>query len=187
MFPGMPPILYQCGNLSVAQTRNRIVRYFHATDCDVLVMVDDDVVPSPHWLERILPFMGEYGMVGLPHPFPDPQNRAEIRLGVFDWAPGGWTYTTDLEDGLNECDALATGCVAISRQALDALGSDPFHIGDAPFSESDDYYFCKDLGNAGFKVGYWWDGWFADHMSTVSLAPLWESRKSDVARMEEIR
>ncbi len=168
--PGMPPIVYQEGNLSVAQTRNRIVKRFMETACDVLVMVDDDTVPSPHFLDSVLPVADGFGMVGLPYPVV--QNG---EIGFWAWKDG---EIAELSDGLNECDALTTGCVAIPRSVFAALGPAPFRLDDDPDGEftSDDSQFCHDLRAAGFKIGCWWDGWYADHVRTVSLAPLMESR-----------
>ena len=176
LYPDSPPILYQPGNLSVAQTRNRVVEHFMVSDCDVLVMVDDDVVPSPHWLTEILPSVGEYGMIALPHPMPDPADRSQLRLTVFDWTDEAWSFRTQLEQGLHECDAVATGCVAVHREVLEELGENPFHIGDEAGGPSDDYWFCRAVHEAGFRIGYFFDGWYADHHSVTSLAPLLEAR-----------
>jgi len=170
---GYPPVEYQPGNLSVAQTRNRIVRTFLAGDYDVLVMVDDDIVPSPMFLDRVLPLQDGWGMVALPHPMPHPADRSRLILTVYDddlrpLAP---------ELGLHECAYVATGCVAIAREAIEAIGSAPFRIDADPDAEitSDDFLFCQDIRNEGFRVGYWHDGWYADHQTVTSLAPLMEA------------
>jgi GT2 family glycosyltransferase len=183
--PNCPPVEFQPGNLSVAQTRNKIVQTFFKGDYDCLMMVDDDVVPSPHFLERVLPSMDEYGMIALPHPMPHPQDKSLLRLTVFNVnANGELAFATDLQEGLHECDAVATGCVVISREALEVLGPHPFRITNDPTAEitSDDFLFCQDLKAAGFKIGYWWDGWFADHHSVTSLAPLFEGVITNAAR-----
>lgn len=172
--PGMPPIVYQPGNLSVAQTRNRIVNTFMAGEWETLVMVDDDIVPSPHFLDEILPLADGWGMVALPHPMPHPADRSQIILTVYD----DELSPIVPKSGLHECGYVATGCVAISRDALDELGPAPFRINADPDAAvtSDDFLFCDDLHDSGFKVGYWWDGWYADHHTVTSLAPLYEAR-----------
>jgi hypothetical protein len=171
---GFPPIVYQPGNLSVAQTRNRIVRTFLAGDYDTLVMVDDDIVPSPHFLDSVLPLADGFWMVALPHPMPHPADRSQIILTVYD------DELRPLEPvaGLNECAYVATGCVAIAREPLELLAPAPFRINADPAATitSDDFLFCDDLRANGFKVGYWWDGWYADHHTITSLAPLYEAR-----------
>ena len=174
--PGLRPILYQPGNLSVAQTRNRIVKQFLATDCTTLVMVDDDVVPPPHFLAALDRLIPEFACVAVPHPMPSPADPSTLILTAYLEASGG-LVAASLTEGANEVDAVATGCVAISREALENLGPAPFRIAhdpDAPIT-SDDFLFCADLKTAGFRVGAWWDGWPCDHISTVSLAPLMEA------------
>lgn len=166
------PILYQRGNLSCARTRNQVVAAFMGTDCDVLVMVDDDIVPSPGWLAEILPFMDEWGMICLPHPMPLVTNPSVLVFSLFERTQDGY-QTVPPVDGLNECDLIATGCVAINRKALEQLGPNPFRLGD---DIGEDFQFCLDLHTLGFKVGYWWDGFYADHHTITSLAPLIEAR-----------
>ena len=174
--PGLRPILYQSGNLSVALTRNRIVKKFLATDCTTLMMVDDDVVPPPHFIETLDAFIPEYGMVGIPHPMRNPSDPGSLGLCVLKKDKDGLLNGCALEKGMNEVDAIATGCVAISREAVEAVGENPFRIENNPDAliTSDDFLFCADLQERGFKVGSWWDGYFCDHLSTTSLAPLLE-------------
>jgi len=178
--PGMPPILYQPGNLSVAMTRNRIVSRFLATSCDVLVMVDDDVVPPPHLLDVVADPDGAcYAMVTIPHPMPHPLAPGRVVLTAYETAGEGLAFL-DLERGWNDVDAAATGCCAVRRDALERLGPNPFRIGndpDAPVT-SDDFLFCADLRAAGLRIGSWHDGWHSDHVTTVSLAPIMETQHS---------
>jgi hypothetical protein len=171
--PGLRPILYQEGNLSVALTRNKIVNLFLDTECDYLVMVDDDVVPPPEsltYLPELLEANDDYGMIAVPHVMPLPGQPGRLILTAFG-------DVEDLVKGLNEVDLVATGCVGISRAALVALGENPFWIENDPTAtiQSDDFLFCKDLHEAGFKIGAWYDGWYCDHLTTVSLAPLYEA------------
>ena len=177
---GYPPICYLPGNLSVAQTRNRISAHFDKGNPTTgrpyaaLVMVDDDVVPSPQFLDCILDRLDEFAVVALPHPMPHPQDPSRLCLTVFNDDGEGFAFRRDIEEGLHECDAVATGCIVISATVLRALGSRPFRITDDPFAPvtSDDFEFCRDVRAAGFRIGYWYDGWFADHVNTASLAPL---------------
>ncbi len=173
--PGLDPILFEPGNLSVAQTRNQIVRKFMETDKTMLVMVDDDVVPPPHLLESLAVMPDGYGMVGVPYPLW--RQDQGLFLSVFRRGPEGLKLA-EMGEGLNEVDALGTGCVAISREALATLGRNPFRFDNSEEFEStsEDFIFCADLQAAGYRVGAWWDGWYADHVRTVGLAPLLESQ-----------
>ena len=177
--PGLRPIFYQPGNLSVALTRNRIVRQFLATYCTTLIMVDDDVVPPPTFVEILDRPLGEFACVAIPHPMPHPQDPSRLILTAYSQGDND-LIPHDLEDGLNEVDAVATGCFAVSREALERLGHAPFLIADDPDApvKSDDFLFCADLKTAGFRIAAWWDGWCADHVSQVNLGALWERQNA---------
>lgn len=172
--PGLPPIVYQPGNLSVALTRNTIVKKFLAGPWQLLVMVDDDVVPPPTMLDTFNDMPSGFGVGAIPHVMPHPVTPAELALTAF--TDDGGLRVAQLEDGWNEVDAVATGCVAISRAALVACGPNPFRIENNPDAQvtSDDFLFCQDVKNAGFKIGAYMDGWYCDHITAVSLAPLYE-------------
>lgn len=171
----LDPILYQPGNLSVAQTRNKIVQKFLAGDWEALAMVDDDIVPPPYFLE-LAERLDEFALIASPHPMPHPRNPGEVILTAFDY---GWDGLSPAEidlDGYAECGAVATGAVIIRRDVLEQI---KFRITDDPTETvtSDDFAFCENLRNAGFRIGYEIrGGWFSDHHSTVSLAPLIENR-----------
>jgi hypothetical protein len=182
--PGLPPILYQPGNLSVAMTRNRIVKKFLAGPWEWLLMVDDDVVPPVNMLDIVGAADG-YGMLAIPHPFPDPSDPGRLVLGALALNDDGDLTVPLLLEGVHPCDAVATGCVLISREVLDRLGPAPFRIAhdpDAPIT-SDDFLFCADVRDAGFKIGYaLGPGWYCDHHSTVMLAPLLEQQTAARSR-----
>ncbi len=172
--PSLGPILYEPGNLSVAAVRNQIVRKFMETDKEVLVMVDDDVVPPPHLLD-ITRFLPEYGMVGVPYPLW--RSDQGLFLSAYRMHDDG-LRVAELEDGMNDVDALATGCCAIHRSTLELFGRNPFRFdnSEALESTSEDFIFCTDLRDRGLKIGCWWDGWYADHIRAVGLAPLLEAQ-----------
>ncbi len=171
--PGMAPILYQEGHLNVALTRNQITQHFCAGAWDVLAMIDDDVAP-PHGFLTLVEHLTTYSMVGVPYL----QSTAEGRVDytIYEDHPEGGFMFAEPELGLNECDALAAGCIMIHRRVFDVLGDTPFRMSDDPRSPaSDDLVFCQAMRHAGFTIGYWWDGTPADHYpASVTLAPLKE-------------
>lgn len=171
--PSLPPILYQEGNLSVALTRNRIVEKFLETDCEALAMVDDDIAPPANFVEMLLPFLGEYAMVSLPHSHPHPNEPWNLIFSIYRQTPEGLA-PQGMMPGINECDATATGCVLISREALEQLGPAPFRMAHDPSAPllSDDMIFCADLKTAGFRIGCLWEGRPVDHFRMTNLAPL---------------
>lgn len=170
-------IFYFPGHLSTALTRNGIVNEFlRSTKGDVLFMCDDDVVPSPNFLKQVIPMVEGFGMIGLPYPM---INNGVFALNVFDFdeTDGLMHYREGMVDGLTECDGIGTGCVVISREALEAFGTSPFRMPSDPLEKivSEDFCFCQDLQEKGFKVGVWWDGWYADHLvASLPTAKLME-------------
>lgn len=172
-YPGMPPIDYQTGHVCVALTRNFIINKFLETDAEVLVMVDDDVIPSPHFLEVVLPFKKGYGMVGLPYPMSNSQ--INLAFTIFEEQDDGYHPFWPM-GGLNMCDAIGMGCVAISRAAVEAMGRSPFRVDYDPDAQvvGEDFLFCSDLRKKGFRIGYYFDGWFAEHCTVVGMAPIME-------------
>lgn len=176
--PALPPILYQPGNLSVALTRNTIVDAFLASPYETLVMVDDDVVPPPHFLETLLDAHG-YALAAIPHVMPHPADPGKLILTAYE-AAGSAYAPCELENGWNTVAAVATGCVALTRAAIERLGPAPFRIAHDPAAPitSDDFLLCSDLADAGLTVGCFWDGWHCDHVTTVGLAPMLEAQRS---------
>lgn len=177
---GHSPVVYEVGNMSVAQTRNRIVQRFLRSAHDTLMMVDDDLVPTRRFLENVLPLDDGWGLVSLPHPMQHPADKSRLVLTAFEGDLEDGLEPLDVEPGLNECDFVALGCGVVSRAALEVLGRAPFrmeHDPDRPFV-SDDILFCADLRAAGFRVGYWWDGQPCDHHTVTQLAHLVETRVS---------
>ena len=153
----------------MALVRNTIVNTFLESDGDILVMVDDDVVPPLDILDHLLPIPDGYGVVAIPYPALQNTNFA---FSVFDETPEGfrpksWPY----QDGWNQADAVGTGCVAIPRVALESLGKSPFRLEDDPRMKviGEDFIFSSDLRKAGYKIGFWWDANIADHISTSSM------------------
>lgn len=170
---GLAPIIYQPGNLSVALTRNRIVQRFLASDCTSLAMVDDDIAPPINFLELLDPYVPEYGLVALPHPMPHPAEPGTMIFSSFE-VEGDDLRPKGLWTGMNDVDAVATGCVVVSREALEELGPAPFRINHDPRAvlQSDDFIFCEDLRSAGYRIGCYWDGNFVDHFRSTGLEPL---------------
>lgn len=180
--PGLAPIAYVPGNLSVALTRNTIVRRFLDGPWKVLAMVDDDVVPPPRFLDMADRLTG-YGMLGIPYPLV--LKDVQVGLAVFNRVEGGLRYAR-ITSGVHRCDAIGTGCVMIPRETLEQLGADPFRMAHDPTAEitSDDFLFCDLLAEAGISVGYWMpsDG-YADHQRLCSLGRWYEAQAEMIGRV----
>lgn len=155
--PGLVGVLYQPGHLSVAQTRNRIVKAFLETDCEVLVMVDDDVVP-PLELLTIASLIPSYAMVGVPTLVWNPV--AGLHANVYDEEHRPLRSTGKV----TECAYTGLGCAAISRDAIEDCI--PFRVKD---EVSDDILFCDALRDTDYRIAADFR-LAADHHTTVSLA-----------------
>lgn len=184
---GLPPILYEADHLSVAATRNLIIRKFLDGPCKVLVMVDDDVVPDEKML-RLTDYVPQYAMAGAPSirfgmvgaPYPTLGSMGLIHTVYEETTPGSFQdsllglTTATVGSGVEECAAIGTGCVAIARETLETLEEPWFEItqDDDGRVISDDILFCHRLAKEGLAIGVDWDQ-AADHHTTVSLAAIY--------------
>lgn len=162
--PGLPPIVFRPGHLSVALTRNHIVRQFLAGDWEALIMVDDDVVPATTMLSLVEGF-DSYDVVAMPTfvwrpnlaPVPVP---AVFGMSDIQLVGGG---------ALRAAEIVGTGCIAIHRRVLEGLHEEPFTVGFEDGRDvSDDIMFCRAVRAAGFTIGADFTTG-ADHHTTVSL------------------
>lgn len=191
--PGLPPILYKTGPPSIPDVRNLIVDAFLATDCQVLIMCDDDIIPDRALLD-ICDLIPDYAVIGHPYLMPPRQtiySRSIPSLRQGD-DPEGFqlAYAVFVQDsrsreiidrvrlavaepytgGVQECYAVGFGCFAASRDVIE-------HIRPIRFGEKngevviDDIVFCHEAQQAGYKVAACWDH-VADHYTRVSLSAL---------------
>ncbi|GAG55050.1 unnamed protein product, partial [marine sediment metagenome] len=127
---------------------------FLKTDCDFLMMVDDDVVPMFNIAEMVF---WDVDIVGSPT-----RRRKERRLEwvAYSKNPSGeGYYSVDLDKvdpnvDLLKVDAIGTGCILIKRKVLETVKAPFVDI----FDENGvrirgmDLNFCVKAKEAGFKV-----------------------------------
>lgn len=167
---GMRPILYQQGNVSVAVTRNAIVKRFLETDAEVLVMIDDDVAPPQSLLTDLLPLTDGFGCVGIPYTL---VRNGEYTLSVLQDVDEEVARRVWPRYGLTDVDVIGTGCVAIAREVFERFDGPPFRLGYTSDGEmiGEDLLFCRDLRAMGWRVGCMWTGTtFAEHIREVQLS-----------------
>jgi len=139
----------------ISSNRNKIVKRFLATDCDFLLMIDDDVVPLHNPCELVradMDIIGSPAQVASPGSLmvwtayinhPDGNGYSAIDLDSFD----------DMFDML-EVAIVGTGCILIKRKVLESLKA-PFHCEfdeEGIITYGTDFAFCRKATNAGFKV-----------------------------------
>lgn len=139
----------------ISSNRNKIVKRFLETDCDYLLMIDNDVVPLHNPCELVF---ADKDIVGSPA-----RVRSAGRITVWTaYIPhsGGYGYSAiDLDSFDDMFDILqvsivGTGCILIKRKVLEALKA-PFHSEfdeDGVQTFGTDFAFCRKATQAGFKV-----------------------------------
>jgi GT2 family glycosyltransferase len=160
----------------VDRGRNLICQNFLKSDADYLLMLDDDVVPTPNVLEMArqdkdvigglyyanLPGPGYYS-IAYTTDTPPETGAARARLGI----------GRDIENtGIIEVALLATGCMMIHRRVLEGL-EEPFFVMEMDetirwITDSEDFSFCRKARKAGFRV--WLDtGVTCGHIKTLDM------------------
>jgi len=140
----------------ISSNRNRIVKRFLATDCDYLLMMDDDVVP----LDNPAVFMrAGKDVVGFPAKVRQEGRGLNwvayvLRPGTEDeYAPVDFARV-DHAVQLLKVDVVGTGCILIKRAVLEALKA-PFHTDfdeDGVLTIGTDFAFCRRAAVAGFEI-----------------------------------
>lgn len=139
----------------ISSNRNKIVKRFLETDCDYLLMIDDDVVPMHNPCELVY---ADRDIIGSPAlvrssgqlmvwtayiPHPNGVGYSAVDLNSFD----------DMIDIL-EVAIVGTGCILIKRKVLESLKA-PFHSefdDDGIQIYGTDFAFCRKAVKAGFHV-----------------------------------
>lgn len=163
--PGLPPIVFRPGHLSVALTRNHIVRQFMEGDWQALIMVDDDVAPASTLLTLVDGF-DRYDVIAMPT-FVWRPDMAPVPVPAV-WGMSN-IQTPEGGTGLRAAEIVGTGCIAIHRRVFEGLPAEPFMVGHEEGRDvSDDIMFCRAVTTAGFRIGADFTT-AADHHTTVSL------------------
>lgn len=153
------------GDRPIANNRNKIVLKFLEGDWDYLLMLDDDTVPHRSPLDLITL---DKDIIGYPYP---QWNEGDIYWLAMDQDGDGYKpIPPDRRHGLQQVDALGTGCILIARNVLEAIRA-PFMRKwdeDGIAELGLDFYFCQKAKEAGFEV---WCDWRApcSHFKTLNL------------------
>jgi len=165
----------------ISSNRNRIVQRFLATDCDYLLMIDDDVVPLHNPCQLVF---ADKDVIGMPA-------KVRAKIHSLNWVaymknPYGDGYApvdfsrVDTDIDLLEVDAIGTGCILIKRKVLEAIKA-PFHI---KFDDNGlcmmgtDFAFCERAKEAGFEI-FTTPKLICEHFKEVGLADIMSYDDSD--------
>lgn len=160
--------------------RNAIVEDFLQSDCDILWMLDSDVVPPTHILDLVAHHQDKWQIAGAPYPIystvPGNSNMSilyTVYKGIDDKSTQRGIYMAEApQSGTEFVDGLATGCLFIKREVFAKLEQPYFEFKFNPktrvITEGEDLGFalkCHDLGIK-FFVDY---GMTCKHYKRVCL------------------
>jgi len=162
-YPAKKPISYN---------RNLICKRFLTTDCDYLLMIDGDCVPT----DKILN-LADYDKdiiggtcFGFVNKMIVPFCMEKRQDGRYD------VVKTNLNSGVVEVDAIGSGVMMIARRVLEEMPH-PFRNEYDPEGIKTiglDFNFCKRAKALGYKV--WCDtDMLVSHWATVDLLFMWQN------------
>lgn len=158
----------------ISSNRNRITKRFLKTDCDFLLMLDNDVVPYQNPVELVY---ANQDIIGVPAKVRQ-KNRnmnwvAYIKPEELKDSDGYYPLDFSVIDSqfdLMPVDIVGTGCILIKRKVLEAMKA-PFNCEydeDGVTKYGTDFAFCKRAKAAGFNV-FTTTNRFAEHFKEVGL------------------
>lgn len=138
---------------NVAENRNQAVDALLTSDCDCLVMVDDDQVLRSDVLIRLTERLAEGYAIVAPLILQPEAPFASVAWRVVDGerervVPWG-------QRGILDVDEVGTGVIAIRREVFSALERPWFRLGQCgdPARQMEDVWFCRQARAAGFRIG----------------------------------
>lgn len=156
---------------------HKIINDFLKGDFDYWVSFDADNPPRNNIFDLV--FLDK-DIIGCPTPVLhlDDSGDWPIYWNALDEKPEGWT-PHKITEGLQEVDAVGSGCIVVARRVLKAMRHDPPHqrwffrlwndMGE--MERGGDYMFCKRAKARGFKVWTHYD-YPAYHFNEVELGHL---------------
>jgi hypothetical protein len=141
----------------ICSVRNAIVKRFLKTDCDFLMMQDDDIVPLHNPAE--LP-LADKDIIGSPAKVR--QHNQQINWVAYMRVKGGAEddyYPVDFMQAPSDCDLLpvdvvGTGLICVKRKVMESIKA-PFmdtFTDDGIRHHGTDFAFCERAQAAGFEI-----------------------------------
>lgn len=135
--------------------RNKIVEAFLETDCDVLWFIDSDVCPPTAAIELVTKHWDKWKVAGCPYPlFITPQGHEHPKV-VFAVYDNGFKSASIPDHGTGYVEGIATGCIFIKREILEALPKPYFEFKyeqeTREMVQGEDLGFCRKMADLGHK------------------------------------
>jgi hypothetical protein len=150
-----------CQRIFHDAAREGIVQDFLATDCDILWMLDSDVVPPKHVLELVTNHGDKWMCAGAPYPvfMAQPgESQRQIVFTVYKKMPGDTLRLAPCavpDEGTEFIDGIATGCLFIKREVFNRLERPYFEFKYDPITrqpiEGEDIGFCLKMCKLGIQ------------------------------------
>lgn len=161
------------------ECRHRVMYEFLEGDHDFLISIDSDNPPAKSLISLILLNLD---IIGCPTPIwmgTKKGSNMPIYWNAMDKYPDGYRpHQPKNPNGIEEVDAVGTGCIIIARRVLEALkDSKPF---DDQLDErglryrGHDFRFCEKAKEAGFKI-YAHYGYLCLHFATLEMVNVMRS------------
>lgn len=131
--------------------RNTIGREFRESSAEWLVMIDNDTVPAPNFLNTLVieAARERHPFVASPYAMIKYEGLLYLCLGKSD-GKGAYNWALQGPPGWSEWDAVGFGCVALHRMVFEQLGTfEPFEPWDGVRTE--DVKFCEAVAKVGIK------------------------------------
>lgn len=173
-------------NAGIADARNQICEDFLKTDKgkdDYVWMVDSDTVPPARLMK------GDQDILcGLYQHMIFNFGRPRLVWSAWSEMEDGYVPVVNFKEGKQIVDAAGTGCIRISRKALEKIPSPWFenhYDGNSRhLTLGEDYDFCQKAKKAGVKV--WIDPkYLCHHMKMASLSVVANAALAPYAPQEE--
>lgn len=164
--------------------RNRAVETLMHSNADWVCMIDNDTVPPPDFVARVMKFARSrpgVDVVSLPSWIMPVPGLALLNTGYRNPPPttsaNRYRFTNQLPSEWMEVDVTGGGCLFIRREVLTALEQPCFHLPDYAIRDHcengacEDFAFSDSVKAAGFHI--WTHGGMAcSHLKTVDLADM---------------
>ena len=135
----------------IPSNRNRIIKKFLETDNDYLMMVDSDITPP----KNILAILNSNKEIISPMCFV--MKDVDKITNAVNKVKREYKVITEFDKGINEVDAVGTGCIFIKRNIIEKMKKPLFkykYNKEGILSNGEDFNFCDNAKKEGFKIFY---------------------------------
>lgn len=139
--------------------RNSLVDEFLDTDCDAIWFLDSDITPPRHTLDLVATHWDKWLAAGAPYPVfmtPPGYDYPQVVFTVYKGTSESGMHPSRIpNEGLEEVDGIATGCLFLKREVFEKLEKPYFEFkykaDSRTIVEGEDIGFCKKLNALGIK------------------------------------